>query len=381
MAKTNVKAIDTLKAISVVFESKAMKVSKEEISKIGKALYNLAPCKSELEDVFAATTKEACKKAIEAVIYAIENKEAIQKDRDELASKEATEKASNDKEALEKLASDITSNINSVMSSTLLIGQNLCTALDIIKKQGGKQTEFLAWTNDHCGIGKAQAYKLMAVFNSFGSVSAYASTSMRVLYKLRGQSEKVKEEAIALAEKSKLDTNALDKLILKHEPLKVLPTPPTPAITNSPAVQKAIDNGGTLPVTGQAKDTTPRMDNTLDGVDNTIFNNKLSIEGSSSEVIEKQDSTIASLLATIEELRDQLKQSVVVRKESSLPYLPQFDSKSAYTVIGLEPELALDKVAVNKAYRALASIYSKAKTETAASKLLSARDTLLAAIK
>jgi len=51
------------------------------------------------------------------------------------------------------------------------------------------------------------------------------------------------------------------------------------------------------------------------------------------------------------------------------------------TVIGLEADNAGDKIKINKAYRALASIYTKDSSPESAHKLLTARTALLSAIK
>jgi hypothetical protein len=65
----------------------------------------------------------------------------------------------------------------------------------------------------------------------------------------------------------------------------------------------------------------------------------------------------------------------------SVPYLPQFDSPFFCVRLGIAKEEVNDKAKVNKAYRALAKIYTAATNKKAADQLKEARENLLVAAK
>ena len=65
----------------------------------------------------------------------------------------------------------------------------------------------------------------------------------------------------------------------------------------------------------------------------------------------------------------------------TMPYLPQFDSACHATVLGLNIVFKADKKAINTQYRAMAKVFTKASNSKASTKLLTARDSLLKAIK
>jgi len=289
---------------------------------------------------------------------------------------------------LEELAIEIKYELESATRSFLKVGQCLNEASTEIKEGGGNQAKFIQWADENCGIKKAQAYKLMSVFKSFGADSDFNGVSMRVLYTLTGQCPKVVDLARAKAKTGTLDTKALDIIIEaingpkeKKEPAtpKTPATPETPkAPVTPPSVDKAKDKE--IEELKAALKTEKQM--RCDAVDAAL---DAAGPVDENETIKALQDTIRELNETITSLRDDVKSAKndkpVPSSAIPMPELPQFDSASLPCRLGLEMEFCEDKIKINKAYRSLAKIFTAANNPEAASKIKEARERLLKSAK
>lgn len=279
---------------------------------------------------------------------------------------------------LDLLAADIRSELDKAQQAFMYVGEMLIKARDLFDNQ----KDFLKWAVDACGIQKAQVYKLMKVYKTFGCDSIFNGVAMRVLYTLSNQADEVIAAAEELAQDNELDSRSLNKLIddmngkdeaeptptpeqVQEEVKEAMPTPSSPATPEE--VQEGTD------------DDTPPFDVEPQATDSDAI-----VEAAQNN----HDNEVACLLRTIDELKLELKaanerasMTVSQAKAESIAVLPQFASDCMYARLGLSFEQSTDKAAVNKAYRALAKIYTKTVAPEAAENLLEARTALLSDAK
>jgi len=305
-------------------------------------------------------------------------------------------------EDLDMLATTIRLELANAQKSFLTVGRCLVEANESIKANGGNQKEFLDWANDHCEIKKAQAYKLMKVYKDFGDSSDFNGVAMRVLYALTGATTEQVESARELAKEGKLDTQALDGIMMKEAPKKEtapadgLPLNGKPTVKGETVLDRDHNHeDNTQAMTNDQladKEISDAMDNMtpaeikmMVGLEDTESNESTTTDSTTDSTtdntVEALNDTIKELNKTVADLQAQLAQAQAHNVKASMPALPQFDSPCMATVIGLEADNAGDKIKINKAYRALASIYTKDSSPESAHKLLTARTALLSAIK
>jgi hypothetical protein len=317
------------------------------------------------------------------------------KEKEEEVKKEEVKKESSDepvkKQSLTQLSKKIKRELEKAQKSFLTVGECLTTALNQMKEEGKKQSDFIAWANETCGIKKAQAYKLMKVYKEFGNNSDFSGVSMRVLYTLTGQPSEVVEEARKQALDGTLDTKALDKIIMSFER-----PAPVPASKSAP-VSGSSDNDSEKPAEASKSDDSGDSESLPDTTakDEEIERLRAELEAEKSKPSETPESnytadeitilndTIAELRKTVESLNKQLEAEREKNSKPSIsvPYLPQFDSPFFCVRLGIAKEEVNDKAKVNKAYRALAKIYTAATNKKAADQLKEARENLLVAAK
>jgi len=269
---------------------------------------------------------------------------------------------------LPALASSINESLASAQKSFFHIGKCLNEALAIIKKDGGKQKDFIGWSQAKCGIRKAQAYKLMKVYNVFGEQSNFAGTSMRVLYTLSNQPEEIIKEAETMAIAGTLDSASLNDLLDSKQP-----TPKESEITETPKgkeVEKA-----------KGKDFNNKLELENAKLLKELNDLKAKDKGDDSETVTALKETIESLNETIDNLQKELEEKKVKKVLPQIESLPQFASSCMVTRIGLELEKANDKKAINKAYRGLAKIFTATACPKGSEAIKEARESLLNAIK
>jgi len=248
---------------------------------------------------------------------------------------------------LDALAITITEELESAQKSFLKVGECLCNASDRLGEEGKKSSDLVTWAEKNCGIKKAQMYKLMKVYETFGDNTAFKGVSMRVLYTLTHQPADVVEEAKEKAAKGSLDTNTLNKIINDN-------APEPKVINKSPGVPA---------VNGSKKEPAPVIKK---------INNDEQIKGMT-ETIKELNETVKALRA---ELSD-AKKNKQPKDTATIPFLPQFKSKNMCVRLGLEGESCADKKEINKSYRALAKIFTATTNKKASEALKAARDKLL----
>jgi len=299
---------------------------------------------------------------------------------------------------LEELEVEIKYELESAQRSFLKVGECLTSANEEIKNGGGKMADFLTWANEKCGIKKAQAYKLMGVFKTFGTESDFNGVSMRVLYTLTGQCNEVVDAARAKAKDGLLDTKALDAIIMTVTGPKA---PPEPKEKKEPATPKAPETPSTPSTPALADDAKDKEIEELkaqvkrekqmreDAVDAALDAASAGHdEDNNPSLLKTMQATIDELNATVAALTDELKASKEAPVNASsapspaaMPHLPQFESNSMPCRLGLEMEFCEDKIKINKAYRALAKFYTAATNPEAAALLKEARERLLKSAK
>jgi hypothetical protein len=355
-------------------------------------------------------TKKAFIQCLKSIIYFLSEAVKLEKDintinngvialddirKEGLKEKEEVKKESSDepvkKQSLTQISKKIKKELEKAQKSFLTVGECLTTALNQMKEEGKKQSDFIAWANETCGIKKAQAYKLMKVYKEFGNNSDFSGVSMRVLYTLTGQPSEVVEEARKQALDGTLDTKALDKIIMSFES-----PAPAPASKSAP-VSGSSDNDSEKPAEASKSDDSGDSKSLPDTTakDEEIERLRAELEAEKSKPSETPESnytadeitilndTIAELRKTVESLNKQLEaeREKNSKPSVSVPYLPQFDSPFFCVRLGIAKEEVNDKAKVNKAYRALAKIYTAATNKKAADQLKEARENLLVAAK
>ena len=348
------------------------------------------------ESALKARTKSAFQHDLCNVIKGLSVLTADNKEAKEMVEKEER------LEDLDMLATTIRLELANAQKSFLIVGRCLVEANESIKANGGNQKEFLDWANDHCEIKKAQAYKLMKVYKDFGDSSDFNGVAMRVLYALTGATTEQVESARELAKEGKLDTQALDGIMMKEAPKKEtapadgLPLNGKPTVKGETVLDRDHNHeDNTQAMTNDQladKEISDAMDNMtpaeikmMVGLEDTESNESTTTDSTTDSTtdntVEALNDTIKELNKTVADLQAQLAQAQAHNVKASMPALPQFDSPCMATVIGLEADNAGDKIKINKAYRALASIYTKDSSPESAHKLLTARTALLSAIK
>ena len=348
------------------------------------------------ESALKARTKSAFQHDLCNVIKGLSVLTADNKEAKEMVEKEER------LEDLDMLATTIRLELANAQKSFLTVGRCLVEANESIKANGGNQKEFLDWANDHCEIKKAQAYKLMKVYKDFGDSSDFNGVAMRVLYALTGATTEQVESARELAKEGKLDTQALDGIMMKEAPKKEtapadgLPLNGKPTVKGETVLDRDHNHeDNTQAMTNDQladKEISDAMDNMtpgeikmMVGLEDTESNESTTTDSTTDSTtdntVEALNDTIKELNKTVADLQAQLAQAQAHNVKASMPALPQFDSPCMATVIGLEADNAGDKIKINKAYRALASIYTKDSSPESAHKLLTARTALLSAIK
>ena len=348
------------------------------------------------ESALKARTKSAFQHDLCNVIKGLSVLTADNKEAKEMIEKEER------LEDLDMLATTIRLELANAQKSFLTVGRCLVEANESIKANGGNQKEFLDWANDHCEIKKAQAYKLMKVYKDFGDSSDFNGVAMRVLYALTGATTEQVESARELAKEGKLDTQALDGIMMKEAPKKEtapadgLPLNGKPTVKGETVLDRDHNHeDNTQAMTNDQladKEISDAMDNMtpaeikmMVGLEDTESNESTTTDSTTDSTtdntVEALNDTIKELNKTVADLQAQLAQAQAHNVKASMPALPQFDSPCMATVIGLEADNAGDKIKINKAYRALASISTKDSSPESAHKLLTARTALLSAIK
>ena len=319
-------------------------------------------------------------------------------DGHEVAKAEAKAIADNEEEPtsfLDELAEEIKASLDTATAAYLKAGELLVQGLEEVKESGKKQADFITWADEKCGVKKAQAYKLMSVYKTFGNDSDFNGVSMRVLYTLTGQGDKVVDLARAAAVKGKLDTPALNSIIEgvngpKEKKAPVLPPAPKSPATPAPSKGEPVNADQTKEIEelkAQVADERRKREEAVDaalemaGPSDHEEDNDPSLIKAMQKTIDELNKTVSALTDELRTAKSAPVDKVSASSPAAMPHLPQFDSASMPCRLGLEMEYCEDKVRINKAYRALAKFYTAALNPEAAASLKEARERLLKSAK
>lgn len=260
------------------------------------------------------------------------------------------------------------------LSNSIALGRVLTKA----QNQFTKGADFIKWVESACGIKKAQAYKWIKVYNTFGESERFQGIAMRVLYDLAslGIDSVEFEQACELLDNGQvLDTNALKAI---REANKPVPSKELNLVED--------DVTSTESVTVEESQEEQELDNSdapfetdTDQEVNDLFQPIGAESVPEAAPSDSKDELIKALQEQIKALTDELRQASqpqpAPQAMATLPALPQFDSIDAYCVLGLSEKLAPTDAEIKKAFRTLAKLYSNQPEVSA--KLKAARDTLL----
>ena len=407
MKETTKKAIESYN-LTITAMNSVIKTTNSIIDELGKG-YTLKAAKSELNDFVADTAnlpigiKKDIKDADKAKTKAlyIESLELVKGNMVKAikvaldAVKDIEDGAKNDKpeldeKALETMANEIKTAIETATIHYMKAGQILSNALEMFKASGKPAKDWLEWANLACQVKKAQAYSLVKIYNDFGQVSEFKDCSMRVLNILVHCSKdiysKIEEQAKALAKAGKLDTKAINKLIDAYKPVNANSTLPKTSPAKSDTSDKKVKDqtGDTIKASLESNDT---GDNNGDnnGQDKVELGTSTDRADKASKVDEK-DKLIAELreqnlqlLARIEELSNAVKSSKEDDNTKTVTYLPQFENSEPYLVLGISPVAGKDEI--NKHYRTMAVIFNAKTCPRGAKALKAAREAMLKTAK
>lgn len=266
---------------------------------------------------------------------------------------------------LDALALSINKAVDAKMTSTFTIGRCLTEAQTLHKEDKDNYPKnFLAWAEENCNIKKAMAYRYIKQYKLFGVVSEFKHLSTDLLHTLSCQEQEVIDIARGYAKDNQLDKDSLNEIIKSMEPVD---TTPEPKVSKKSKKDQMIEDQNeqikTLKSALSAKSV--KGDTGIPGTDKSAADLEL----------EALRDTIKSLTEQLERLRaDQAKPAS--QNVPKMPYLPQFDSESMTVRLGIDAS-GISKKAVQRAYRALAGIFTAASNPKAAEAIREARESLL----
>jgi len=268
------------------------------------------------------------------------------------------------------------------MANTLAIGEALAKA----KALFSKGSDFLKWADNACQLKKAQVYKWIKVWETFGGEPLFNGVAMRVLYTLTGydESSDVYTEAVKVLDSGEvLDSKRLTAIIQDYDAPKSSPAPVTePALVESDnAPAHAPESPSDAAEEGQEQEGGSPWEEEVSQpeaeTEPSPMDDPAPAPVSASELtrrdrqIEELTARVAELTRLLEEAQKQAKHPAVAQ----LPPLPQFDQACPFAVLGLSQEAAGDAAAIKRAHRALAKLYNG--QPEVSEKLMNARLALL----
>lgn len=279
---------------------------------------------------------------------------------------------------IQEITAAIKLKLDNIQAETQEVGALLKEVLEEFKAQGKNQAAFLEYCKGEFAIGKAQAYKLIAIYETFGEDKRFKGVSMRVLYTLASVATKEQvDRAAEFAESGSLTTSIVNEL------LNPTPIPPEVALTG---------NGAGGEVSEEAKKKLLDIQATLDA---QALKDEERIKLETEKVKEGDNTALASLQASLDEqsqtiklLTEELSKANALVKEltapsrakTSAPFLPQFNHESPFVVLGLSESESKQVTKVKKAFRDIIKC-GYGEGHEAFTKLTAAKDALLAAIE
>lgn len=278
---------------------------------------------------------------------------------------------------IQEITAAIKLKLDNIQSETQEVGALLKEVLEEFKAQGKNQADFLDYCKGEFAIGKAQAYKLIAIFETFGEDSRFKGVSMRVLYTLSSTATKEQvDRAAEFAATGSLTTSIVNEL-LNPTPLKVeTPTPTTEGGGVSEETQNRLaDIQAALDAQNAEAEKALRLK--TEQVKDADSASMQSLQAS----LDSQSETIKALTEELGKANQLIKElSAPSRAKASAPYLPQFNHACPNVVLGLSEAEGQQVTKVKKAFRELIKC-GYGEGHEAFSQLTAAKDALLAAIE
>lgn len=277
---------------------------------------------------------------------------------------------------IQEITAAIKLKLDNIQSETQEVGALLKEVLEEFKTQGKNQADFLDYCKGEFAIGKAQAYKLIAIFETFGEDSRFKGVSMRVLYTLASTATKEQvDRAAEFAATGSLTTSIVNEL-LNPTPLKV-DTPPT---TEGGGVSEETQN--------RLADIQAALDAQNAEAEKALVLKTEQVKEADSASMQSLQASLDSQSETIKALTEELGKanqlikelSAPSRAKISAPYLPQFNHACPNVVLGLSEAEGQQVTKVKKAFRELIKC-GYGEGHEAFSQLTAAKDALLAAIE
>ena len=241
------------------------------------------------------------------------------------------------KDPLDSLAERILFQLDIAANAHITIGKHLHEAREL----HDSQKSFLEWSLAETGLKKSQVYNLMKVSKEFGDVECFEGVPMRVLLRLCGVSDEVKEEAATLAEQGNLNGGTVESLF----------------------GESTGNEGEELQPDTQEQEPEAETSNALD----TGAAGELESLRKLLQEVQKQNAELTKQLAQAN------------KKVHQLTCLPHF--RSANMAIRLGLEAGADAKAVRASYRTTVKVFNAEACPEAFELLTEARDSLLSTAK
>lgn len=252
--------------------------------------------------------------------------------------------------ALDSLKDDIVMNMQQAETCLFNVGCALAEAKEILPSAAS----FIEWSAENCGIKKAQAYKLVKIYEQFKDEKELHGLSMRVFDVLTNATKKVKEEVKQI----KKDGGTVTQQTVKN--LKAGKEPNAPKETQK---DKKINEDGDTQTTHNPLLTDNSFDVNTDKIDESTETKALL-------------SKINELTKALQDARAEVKR-LSLPKKVAIPTLMQFSNKHAHVALGLSNKDSKDASTVRKSYRELVNIWNKDSNEAAFNMITRAKDELI----
>ena len=250
----------------------------------------------------------------------------------------------------EEVAIEIRAHMDSIGTSYLTIGK----ALNEVREDFETAADFLSWTQAEFGLGKAQAYNLMKVSDTFGNDARFKGVAMRVLMVLARhvEDDAVMTRAAAKAASGDLDSKAIADIL-------------APAAKAAPVVAKqapnmAANDGHAAQAPEVSVSTLPDEEGVE--VPEVAQASPVQDKPANADVTTERERGLISLVQSLRDviagMQEDMRKMGTERdsKVKAAPMLPQFKSKCLYARLGLSAEEAQDAKAVKKAQRELVKL-------------------------
>jgi len=241
---------------------------------------------------------------------------------------------------LPEIEDSITELMKTAGTALLSIGELLNEA----REEFDNAKDFLAWSLEKFGFKKAYVYRLMQVADEFKADDILAGQSIRVLHKLAGLPEEVKQAAREQVQQGdNLTGKDVDKLSKGDE--EPAQEPEQPKAGQSTTVDENDQHAAAL--------------GDDEGAPWSAGTGREAPTGEPPKAVEPEvDPEVKRLRELVSELQAELaaarqEREAKAKGKAQAPMLPQFTSECYYARLGLSAEQGSDPAEVRKAFRAL----------------------------